>query len=366
VALTFAESVRLFGLNRFNELSADAGGRRFLLIRSLSRKEQLRRLFQLAGIAVPDVGAKQLFQAAFEADISPSLVEQCIRDVYCEEREVRRSIETVLLNELYLVQEFNWGGLHQNSLEKTIVDNYVKRITKYQALCDSIENQLLTSLRGYVICSWYNHWTSIIIEDIFKDHQSVLPAIGLIKKIDFFVKGVPFDLKVTYLPEGYLLARRQDADKRPELTLLKRIARVHGIPINTDLPASALLQDLWTKVSDHPHADCTDLIVQLAAFRRELVDSIEDDPTGVIRWLYENQGERRFDSANRLFVILVDERNYFESWKLKRAKPRLEEAINGYLNSTGDSPGRGIEFDWENQTYVAISDAIIVRHTNEP
>ena len=60
-----------------------------------------------------------------------------------------------------------------------------------------------------MVCSWYNHWTSIIIEDIFKDHANVLPAVGLVKKIDFFVRDVPFDLKVTYLPEGYLKEKRQ-------------------------------------------------------------------------------------------------------------------------------------------------------------
>jgi len=27
----------------------------------------------------------------------------------------------------------------------------------YEALCRCVENELLTSMRGYVICSWYNH-----------------------------------------------------------------------------------------------------------------------------------------------------------------------------------------------------------------
>lgn len=40
----------------------------------------------------------------------------------------------------------------------------------------------------------------IVIEDVFKDHPSVIPAVGLVKKIDFFLHGVPFDLKATYLP----------------------------------------------------------------------------------------------------------------------------------------------------------------------
>ena len=46
-------------------------------------------------------------------------------------------------------------------------------------------------MRGYVLCSWYNHWTSIVIEDVFRDHPAVLPAIGQVKKIDFFATMFP-------------------------------------------------------------------------------------------------------------------------------------------------------------------------------
>ena len=63
------------------------------------------------------------------------MIGACARDIYREEREQRRARETELVNQLYRVQEFNWGGLHQNSLEKTIVDNYVKKITDYEELC---------------------------------------------------------------------------------------------------------------------------------------------------------------------------------------------------------------------------------------
>jgi hypothetical protein len=261
------------------------------------------------------------------------------------------------------VQEFNWGGLHQNSLEKTIVDNYVKKITEYEGLCAAIENELLTSLRGYVICSWYNHWTSIIIEDLFKDHPNVLPAVGLVKKIDFFIKDVPFDLKVTYLPEGYLSERRQIAQQRPELTLLKRAARNHDLPIASDLAAAALLQDLWAKIADHPAPECRDLIAELMAFRESLINDIENDPSVLLKWLYENQGVARFDASYRLFVILVDQRNYFESWKLKRAKALIEAKIHNYLDECGNNPGRQVEFNWEGETYSTVADLLVIRHT---
>jgi hypothetical protein len=361
--LTFAQADALFRQDKLNELVADAEGRRFLKLRSLNRTEYLERLFQSAGIARPDVGARHLFDAAFNAGISTAAIEACARDIYREEREQRRDSETELVNQLYRVQEFNWGGLHQNSLEKTIVDNYVKKITDYEALCRCVENELLVSMRGYVVCSWYNHWTSIIIEDIFKDHANVLPAVGLVKKIDFFIRDTPFDLKVTYLPEGYIKEKRQAAKLRPELTLLKRAARTHDLPISDDLTDAALLQDLWAKVSDHPSADCKQLITGLVDFRNALVTEIEADSGGLIRWLYENQGDRRFDASNRLFLVLVDQRNYFDSWKLKRAKPLMEAKICSYLDGCGNNPGRRIEFDWEGERYSAVSDVLVVRHS---
>ncbi len=361
--LSFAQSITLFKDNQLNALCADSEGLRFLKLRSLNRPEYLARLFSLAQMEKPNLGARALFEAAFHANISPEIVELCARSIFAEERILRGASEADLVNQLYRVQEFNWGGLHQNSLEKTIVDNYVKKITQYDGLCAAIDNELLTSLRGYVICSWYNHWTSIIIEDLFKEHPNVLPAVGLVKKIDFFVGDVPFDLKVTYLPEGYLSECRQAVGLRPELTLLKRAARQHALPIASDLAAAALLQDLWAKVADHPAPECGALIAELMAFRGSLIDEIENDPSVLLKWLYENQGVARFDASYRLFVILVDQRNYFDSWKLKRAKALMESKIHEYLDNCGDTPGRQVTFDWEGTNFSTTADLLMIRHT---
>jgi hypothetical protein len=121
-----------------------------------------------------------------------------------------------------------------------------------------------------------------------------------------------------------------------------------------------LIQDLWAKVSDHPSAECRQLIAELIGFRNELVIEIEINPDELIRWLYENQGERRFDASNRLFLVLVDQRNYFESWKLKRAKPLMEKTIRKYLDTFDLNPTRRTEFDWKGQRYSTVSDLILV------
>jgi hypothetical protein len=361
--LTFEQAHKLFQQDKIRELATDANGLRFIKLRSLSRKEILLRLFEENDLDLPDAGGKALFKAAFESPLTLRRIDTFIRHTYQQERVARREREADLINELYQMQNFDWGGLHQNSLEKTIIDVYVKRITQYDELCERIENELQRSLRGYVLCSWYNHWTSIIIEDIFRDHPTVLPAVGLVKKIDFFIRDIPFDLKVTYLPEGFVSDSRKDANERPELTLLKRAARQFGIPINADLPSNRLLEDLWQKVQDHPDADCRTLIRELRDFRNDVVTDIHDHPERLIKWLYEQQGVRRFDASNRLFLVLVDKRNYFESWKLKRAKPLLEAQIRAHLNNIGRVPGREVEFTWEDgNTYTVRADLVLITH----
>lgn len=116
MSMDFAQADALFRQDRFNELAADAEGRRFLKLRSLSRREHLEQLFLMAGIACPDVSSRQMFEAAFNAGINITAIEECARQIYRQGREQRRANEAELLNQLYRVQEFNWGGLHQNGL----------------------------------------------------------------------------------------------------------------------------------------------------------------------------------------------------------------------------------------------------------
>ncbi|MCJ7502245.1 MAG: hypothetical protein MUP80_04205, partial [Acidobacteriia bacterium] len=95
----------------------------------------------------------------------------------------------------------------------------------------------------------------------------------------------------------------------------------------------------------------------------QLLNDCVRDSGGLIRWLYENQGVRRFDASNRLFLVLVNTQNYFASWKLKRAKDLLERDIGRYLDAvSGNHVGRRIQFDWEGERHTATSDAVFVMH----
>jgi hypothetical protein len=297
----------------------------------------------------------------FESAVTNDQINKTIRAIYAEERRLRIASEDALISELYKLKVFDWGGLHQNSLERTIVDNYVKKTRSYDELQNRIDNELFHSMKSYVLCSWYNHWTSIIIEDVFRDHAAVLPAVGLIKKIDFFVQDVPFDLKVTYLPEGYIRDRRRGSGLKEELSILKKFCRARRIHYDRALPHARLLEDLWTKVSDHPSREGRDLVQELKVKRLEILESARRAPADLIRWLYENQGVRRFDASNRLFLVLVDCDNFFESWKLKRAKPLLVDKVHGHLTRSRQA-GYDLDFRWEGETYSVTSDVIFVTH----
>ncbi len=361
--LNFNTATSLFKNDRIRELSSTDEGMRFLKLRSLSRKEHLDYLINKFEM---DIGRSksnnEKLKFIFESNLDYDKINATIQELFEKGRKTRCDTEQHLINELYKVRSFEWGGLHQNSLETTIVNRYVKKITSYEALYDTIEGELHNSLRAYVIASWYNNWTSIIIEDIFKEHANVVPAIGQIKKIDFFVHDKPFDLKVTYLPESYIKEYRKMNGLRPELTLMKSLARDLEIGFDNSVPDSALIPDLWRKLDDNPSNRAEELISELQTCRERLLDNSIANPELLGRWFYENQGERRFDASNRMFLVLVDKTNFFESWKLKikRARPLIVQYVNDYLNRVNIDAGFPIDFNWKEETYSTEADMIFV------
>ena len=359
----FETAARYYKNDQIDALSKHETGMRYLLLRSLSRREQMERLAADWNLDFSGVRASLMLQIAFESSISNHNIEQTIRAIHTNERTERRKHEAELVSELYKMTVFDWGGLYQNSLDRTIVNNYVKKIRSFDQINEKIDQELLPSMRGYTQCSWYNHWTSILIEDIFKDHQTVLPTVGLIKKVDFFIGEIPYDLKVTYMPEGYIESKRKRFGLRPELTELRRAARDLNLSFDKNLPNSKLIEQLWSMVSDQPTQGAKVLIADMRGFRSQILRESIANPGDLITWLYENQGERRFDATNRLFLILVNNNDYFASWKLKRARELLVANIHEYLDNASASVRREITFNWDNSEYTAYSDALFVVHT---
>jgi hypothetical protein len=76
-------------------------------------------------------------------------------------------------------------------------------------------------------------------------------------------------------------------------------------------------------------------------------------------WFYENQGVRRFDASNRVFLVLVDTDDFFGSWRLKRAQPLISKVVQRELGGSGSS-GIRIPFDYEGDSYEALAQCIFV------
>lgn len=107
-----------------------------------------------------------------------------------------------LLKELHKVKTFQWGVV-QGQLDNKIQVQYVRKYHRYENLLTHVENELYGSVKDYVICTWYNHWTTVIMEDLISSHPKIIPTLKNIKGVDLFFDGQPFDLKTTYMPAGY-------------------------------------------------------------------------------------------------------------------------------------------------------------------
>jgi len=364
--LNFAELDRCFRNNDFTSIENDNKGIRFLKLRSMSRKATMEEFCEIHNIDIEGLGSREYFQHIFNLDtVTDTQINDFINLKYQEERRERANNQDYLVDQMNRLQHFDWGGSFGNSLEKNIVNNYVKKIQSYDRINEEIEGSLLSSLRGYTLNSWYNHWTSILIEDLFKDHQSVLPTVGLVKKIDFFINNIPFDLKVTYFPEQLLADKLRDNGYGNELTMLKRICRQLDIFIPTDLKPKELKLHLHNIVSEDQREEARRFIATLKEHKRNIIAEAEENPAELKKWFYENQGEARFDASNRFFLVLTDETDMTNSWKLKRNIVFLREKINEHLdNLLMDMTSLETEFYWyqDQQTYNCKSDILFLKY----
>lgn len=361
---TFEELVKLFNTNKFDEIENDNRGIKFLKLRSISRSDTIKEISEQNNLNIEKLNVNNIFKLCFESSsIDEEIIDTYIFQKYKIERKDRKRDEDKLINEMYKLEVFNWGGSNGNSLEKNIVNNYVKKIQSYQKINEEIEGNLFSSLRGYTLNSWYNHWTSILIEDIFKDHPKVLPTVGLIKKIDFFIQNRPFDLKVTYFPEGFMKDKLKECDYGVELTRIKQICRELQIIIPKDEKDDELKKILWRKLTDEQSDKAKKFISELNALKKEIINNAMQNPNELKVWLYENQGEMRFDASNRFFLILVNETHLSESWKLKRNIKFLRENIHNHLDSLDtDLESLKTDFYWKKNdlNYSCKSDILFI------
>lgn len=146
-------------------------------------------------------------------DISKNKVDSFIRIKYQAQIRERQKIisDRNLIREVQKVTNFNWGVV-QGQLDQKIQAEYVRKFFRYDDLINGVKSKLHDDVTSYVIATWYNHWTTVLIEDHIGLHPKIIPTLKNNFGIDIFFDGQPFDLKTTYLPRGYSI---DEAIKNP-------------------------------------------------------------------------------------------------------------------------------------------------------
>ncbi len=286
--------------------------------------------------------------------------------IKCQQKEnqcIDASFETIRSN-LYRMSEFHWGGGFRNSLDKAIVTRYVKtdEIIPYEQLESICDGDLRVMTRGYLLNSWYDYWSSVLIENVFRRQDGVMPAPGKIKNVDFFVDDVPFDLKVTYVPKEYVKQIRKQLNLSDPIRQLRHFAKNHKIPFYKGTDEETLRYELEQKIIDSQTEDGQQFLATLKNDWYRIVHHIKDNVIDLIRWLYENQGDMRFGAENRIFLILTDMQDPHASWKLKRNVNLLTPAIKKWVSSFKRSviEQKRISFTYNKTSYQTFADVVFV------
>ena len=350
------------------EFSYDSNGLLWLKTKSIIRKELIVEFLKINNITLKETALVKQFVELYGILSTDVINSNLILDDFItleNTRQVGDLDTTQLVSELYKLRNFDWGGDYQNSLDKYLVSRYVKvQNPSYDNLLSKFETEISVAVQGYVLNSWYNHWSSILIEHIFKSHPEVLPTVGQIKSVDFFINDVPFDLKVTYLPVEYIKTKRKEMGLPVELTFLKKKASEAKIIFDKSAKPADIFYEIVEKMKDRNDAFCLDVLKTLKDEKLEILKEVQGNPKILANWLYENQGEMRFGSENRLFLVLVDTDDFTNSWKLKRNIELLKPTILNYLDNFKTKKMEDLkikfEFKGKTKTFTALTDIIFV------
>jgi len=353
--------------DKLNEFNFNSSALLWLKIKSITRKELLSDFIESNSLILKNKSLNDRFKEIYSIFIKDLQNSHLLLNEFINNKNIKdiQSIDKEsIVSELFKIRSFEWGGDYKNALDKYLVDKYIKAIQKYDELISKFETEINRAVIGYILCSWYNHWSSILIEYIFKSHPLVLPTVGKIKKVDFFINNIPFDLKVTYLPSNYIEKRRKEKGLKPELTELKQKAKQANITYSNHKRQDDIYYEIVEKMKNINDEFCINSLKELKDTRISILNETINNPKLLVQNLYEEQGEMRFDSSNRLFLVLVDTDDFDNSWKLKRNLNLLTPSIMNYLD---EFPKKNIDdlkisFKYKNKNTIfnALGDIIFV------
>lgn len=164
---------------------------------------ELKRLARSLNIPTNHSSVK-IIKSILNVNPTSEKIDSFIKNLFLEKIQQRRNriSDEELKLELKKVKHFSWGVI-QGNLDQKVQTEYVRKFIKYEEVINAVKNKLHNDVTNYVICSWFNHWTTVLIEEHIGLHPKVVPTIKNIKGIDLFFENQPFDLKVTYLPKNF-------------------------------------------------------------------------------------------------------------------------------------------------------------------
>ena len=255
----------------------------YLKVRAVCRGKQIKQFIERNNIELKSTKLNdqfaELFSVMEKTSNSMNMLDAYLRDRNNEWYHTMGVDEEKLKSGLRQINNYEWGGDQENSLDQYLVRRFIKVISDFDEL-KSKADAIATNAWKFVQTSWYNNWTSYLIESIFKKHRRVLSAVGEIKSVDFFIDNNPVDLKVTYFPGAYMQGKLKDILGNSELTWLKRKAKLFNILPDKNLSDSEQYNFLKEELENNGHPE---VIAQLAATRKQIVDYVRANPESLMK-----------------------------------------------------------------------------------
>jgi len=109
---------------KLEEFSSDKSGLLWLKLKSIIRKELVKKFMGFSGLQISTLKQGQNFMELFgllskDLDGSHTMLDKFLRQINTEELEKLDTEQ--LVSELYKLKNFDWGGDYQNSLDKYLV-----------------------------------------------------------------------------------------------------------------------------------------------------------------------------------------------------------------------------------------------------
>ncbi|MCX7737714.1 MAG: hypothetical protein N2319_13515 [Candidatus Kapabacteria bacterium] len=107
--------------------------------------------------------SSDIIKSLLESETNQETIDKFIKEIYFEMIQKRKSFisDEELKNELLKVSNFSWGVV-QGQLDQKIQTEYVRKIVKYDELLKKVKDKLHNEITNYTICTWYNHWTTVL------------------------------------------------------------------------------------------------------------------------------------------------------------------------------------------------------------